>query len=225
MLWARTRRVAFATAILFHATNVLTFGVGTFPWFSLAATVLFFPPPLFRKLRPLASRLPRDQSPAGQSHPSSVHRGLVVAALTAYACAQIAIPSRRFFLEGNPSWTEVGHTFAWRMMLRDKEGRLTLRIHEPATGRSWSDAPAKYLLPRQLRDVVGDPEMIVQLARHVARRYAENGREVKVYADVFVRLNGRTPQRLIRGNVDLAGEEPVVDTFDIVLPFRDRTDR
>jgi vitamin K-dependent gamma-carboxylase len=224
MLWARTRRSAFLIATAFHLTNVVTFGIGTFPWFSLAATALFFPPRSFHKLPLLASRLAAASRamPRPPSLPGPACRRLVVAALAAYACVQIAIPSRRFFIAGNPSWTEIGHTFAWRMMLRQKQGRLTLRLHEPATGRRWKESAAKYLTSRQLRDVVGDPEMILQLARHVADRYTKKGRKVEVRADAFVSLNGRARQRLVRADVDLACEQPRLDTFDIVLPFDER---
>lgn len=156
------------------------------------------------------------------SSSSAGRRRLIVAALTAYACVQTAIPARRFFIDGNPSWTEVGHTFAWRMMLRNKVGRLSLRVHEPATGRTWSEGPAKYLVSRQVREVSTDPEMILQLARHVARRYAAHGRKVEVRVDAFASLNGRAPKRLVRADVDLAVEQPPLDTFDIVLPFDDR---
>lgn len=224
MLWARTRHYAFAFAVVFHLINVVTFGIGTFPWFSLAATALFFPPESFRRLPGLASRLAEYVPPVpGASSAPTVRRcTLTVAALAAYAFVQLAIPSRRFFVEGNPSWTEVGHTFAWRMMLRNKEGRLSLRLYEPATGRRWSEAPAKYLVARQVRKVAGDPEMILQLARHVARSYAEQGRKVEVRVDAFARLNGRPESRLVRDDVDLASEVPRLDTFDIVLPFDDR---
>lgn len=224
MLWARTRRSAFTIAVAFHLINVITFGIGTFPWFSLAATALFFPPESFRRLPFLASALARHVPPTTgvSSAPTGPRRALTMAALAAYACVQIAIPSRRFFIEGNPSWTEAGHTFAWRMMLRGKEGRLSLRLYEPATGRSWSEAPVRYLVARQVRKVAGDPEMILQLARHVAGVYAEQGRKVEVRVDAFARLNGRPESRLVRDDVDLASEQPRLDTFDIVLPFDDR---
>ena len=106
-------------------------------------------------------------------------------------------------------------------MLRGKLGSLALRLYEPATGRSWTERPAKYLVPLQVRDVSTDPEMILQLARHVARRYAGQGRKVEIRADALVSLNGRAPKRLVRADVDLATEQPWLGTFDIVLPFED----
>lgn len=223
MLWSRTRRYAFVVAILFHTTNVVSFGIGTFPWFSLAATSLFFPPDSFRRIRPLARKLAEQEAslPQVQSTPAAARRSMIVVGLVAYACIQIAIPSRRFLIDGNPGWTEVGHTFAWRMMLRNKVGRLSLRLHEPATGRTWTEGPAKYLVSRQVRVASTDPEMILQLARHVARVYAEKGRQVEVRADAFASLNGRAPQRLVREDVDLAGEAAALGPLDIVLPFVD----
>jgi hypothetical protein len=221
MSCARTRRFAFAVAVVFHLTNVLAFGIGTFPWFSLAATALFFPPETFRNLPLLGSRLPSPLPTAAEEPVSRAGRRFVtIAALAGYCAVQIAIPSRRFFLDGNPGWTEVGHTFAWRMMLRNKVGRVVLRLHEPATGRSWSEAPARYLVSRQVREVSADPEMILQLARHVAGRYAAQGRSVEVRVDAFASLNGREPQRLVRADVDLASANARLDTFDIVLPLQ-----
>jgi hypothetical protein len=43
-----------------------------------------------------------------------------------------------------------------------------------------------------------------------------------VRVDAFARLNGRPESRLVRDDVDLAIEEPRLDTFDIVLPLDDR---
>ena len=223
MLWPRTRRHAFAVAVVFHLTNVVSFGIGTFPWFSLAATALFFPPESFRRIPLLARRLAEvsvSSLPASPM-PGVGRSRLIVAALVAYASVQIAIPSRRFFIEGNPSWTGVGHTFAWRMMLRNKTGRLSLRLYEPATGRRWSEGPAKYLVSRQVRVAATDPEMILQLARFVARRYAEQGRDVEVRVDAFASLNGRAPRRLVRDDLDLGSAARPLGVFDIVSPFED----
>lgn len=44
LLWRRTRLAAFAFALSFHLTNVQLFDIGVFPWFMMAATLLFFPP-------------------------------------------------------------------------------------------------------------------------------------------------------------------------------------
>ena len=44
LLWRRTRYFAFFVVTLFHVMNSKLFGIGIFPWFMIAASLLFFPP-------------------------------------------------------------------------------------------------------------------------------------------------------------------------------------
>ena len=44
LLWRRTRAWAFIAAIGFHMLNSKLFSIGIFPWFMIAATLLFLPP-------------------------------------------------------------------------------------------------------------------------------------------------------------------------------------
>jgi len=223
MLFPPTRLPAFLCIATFHVSNALVFGIGTFPWVSLAATALFFEPSSFRRLPFLRDLPPAPSVDRGgavrASAESALSRSCVVVALAVYVAVQILVPCRRFLVEGNPAWTEVGHTFAWRMMLRGKHTQLRLRLTEPATGRTWTERPAKYLTPRQVWRVPADPEMIAQLARHVAGVYAAEGRWVEVRADAFASLNGRPRQRLVRGDIDLATLGPGFDPVTIVVPL------
>ena len=52
LLWRPTRLAAFIVVISFHLINATLFQIGIFPWFMIAATVLFFPPDLPRTLVP-----------------------------------------------------------------------------------------------------------------------------------------------------------------------------
>src|SRR5262249_48702827 len=44
LLWPRTRRFAFAAAVLFHLLNAFTFNIGIFPWLMIGATTVFLAP-------------------------------------------------------------------------------------------------------------------------------------------------------------------------------------
>lgn len=46
--------------------------------------------------------------------------------------------------------------------------------------------------------------MIWQFAQHLKKEYAKNGKDVKVYVDSKISINGRPYKRLINQNVDLA---------------------
>ena len=134
---------------------------------------------------------------------------------------QVAIPCRHFFYEGNPAWTEAGHTFAWRMMLRTKRGRLEYELRDLDTGERWTEHAQKYLTPNQLSETVGDPDMILQLAHHIRDEQAGHGRRVEINANALVRMNGRPARRLIDPEVDLAQVERRLGVYDFVLPFDD----
>jgi vitamin K-dependent gamma-carboxylase len=216
MLWGKTRRYAFALIVAFHLINVATFGIGTFPWFSIVATALFFPPASFRNLSILRSRLPTPKQ-----HPKTTHQTAIALALAAFVLIQIAVPSRRFFYEGRTSWTEAGHTFAWRMMLRTKRGRLVYRVRDLDTGEQWTEHARQYLTPTQLSETAGDPDMILQLAHHIRDQHAARGRTVAITANAIIWFNGRPGRPFVDSEVDLTKVPRRHGRYDFVLPFDD----
>ncbi len=219
MLWSKTRWIGFTLIVAFHLANVATFGIGSFPWFSIVATSMFFPPETFRNLPLLRTRLPNS----GRAPESiqTIHKRAIAAALAIFVSIQIAVPSRRFFFDGWTSWTEAGHNFAWRMMLRSKSGYLRYEIRDLETGESWIENPRKYLTPTQLSETVGDPDMILQLAHHLRDLHTARGRRVKVTANAMVRLNGRRGRPLVDQEMDLAQVQRRHGRYPFVLPFED----
>ena len=52
--------------------------------------------------------------------------------------------------------------------------------------------------------MAGQPDLILQLARHIGNELAASGhRHVRIYAETSVSLNGRAPAPLIDPTVDL----------------------
>ena len=94
--------------------------------------------------------------------------------------------------------------YSWRVMVREKMGSLTYRVRPLNSDRQWEVNPQTYLEPRQLSEMSGQPDMIVELA-HWVRQNAEEKLKtpVAVYADAWVSLNGRAPHRLINPELDL----------------------
>lgn len=205
LLWRRTRAVAFAVAILFHASNAALLGLASFPWFSIAATTLFLDPSWPRRLGWLDRSLPALPPPEARA-PFPVPRTLV-GALAIYAAIHLALPLRHFAYPGDVAWTEEGHMFAWRMMLRTKTGFIRFRVVDPATGESRIVAPGPSLTRAQLRKLSGQPDMILQFAHFLAAEEARAGRPgMRVHAEGIVTLNGRRPRPIVDPRVDLAAE-------------------
>jgi hypothetical protein len=125
--------------------------------------------------------------------------------MLAYLLLQASLPLRHLLYPGEVNWHEQGFRFAWRVMLVEKAGQAQFRVVTDAEDRSFVVYPREQLTPLQYKMMSTQPDMIQQFARHLARRFIEQGHErVRVYADVWVSLNGRPRQRLIDPDVDLA---------------------
>lgn len=212
LLWHRSRPWAFGVAVVFHLSNVLIFGLGTFPWFSLLITAaLFFPPSWPRRLpglrRWLARRLPPLPVAALASAPVVPrYAPALLAGLGLYALVHLLVPLRHFLYPGDVHWTEEGQQFAWHMMLRAKSGSLTYRVVRP-DGVTETVAPATYLTPRQVQKLTGHPDYILQFAHFLAADYQRRGLgPVAVYADSWVQLNRRPARPIVAPDVNLAAQ-------------------
>jgi vitamin K-dependent gamma-carboxylase len=221
LLWKRTRVLALAAALVFHLFNSVTFKIGIFPYLALSLCVLFFPPAEIgrRFLRRTTSAEPVVASGGWEAG----NRRLVAAALAVYFFIQIALPLRHWIYPGNPNWTEEGHRLAWHMMLRTKSGTIGYELRDPTTGRTWRVDPKEHLNDKQAARVATRPDMAWQFAQYLKERYrAEGIKQVEVRAVSSVSLNGRPPQPLIDGSVDLAAEPwPLLAPLDWVVPLRE----
>ena len=141
--------------------------------------------------------------------------------LGAHFLVQLALPLRHHLYAGNMCWTEQGFRFAWHVMLVEKGGLVRYRVHDAASNREWLVYPRDYLAPHQQKAMATQPDMILQLAHHIARDYTTRlGAPVEVRADAFVAFNGRRSQRLIDPDVDLTTVEDGLAPKPWILPLR-----
>jgi hypothetical protein len=225
LLWRRTRWYAFGLTVSFHLLNARLFSIGIFPWFMIAATVMFFSPSWPRTL--LARLLGRRER---QGRPEVRREAAGAAALTpmqkvtagllgAYLAVQLLLPLRHWLYPENVSWTEEGHQFSWHMKLRDKDALIRFVATDPVSGQSWQIDPRNYLTRLQFNAMVTRPDMILQFAHHVAEDLRGRGYpQVQVRAHVMASLNGREPQLLLDPQVDLASQPrtPLLPAFWIL---------
>jgi hypothetical protein len=206
LLWRRTRMVAFLFTVVFHLINARLFGIGIFPWLSIALTLMFFPADWPRRIFnwPRRGPAPDEASPMG---PLRGGQKLTAAAIGVFVALQILIPLRHFLYPGNVSWTEEGHNFAWHQKLRDKRCEAEFNVSDPTTGESWGIRESVFLTFRQNEKMSLRPHMILEFAHFLARHYREKeGREVEVRVQTSCSLNGRAPQLFIDPEVNLAAE-------------------
>lgn len=242
LLWRRTRVAAFVVATGFHLMNAWIYTIGIFPWLMIAATTIFFEPDWPRRAAGRARRLVPDRlrflparwsaarrawtkgvsRPAGGlPSPSPRHRALVLGLLGAWLAVQLLVPLRHHLYDGHPAWTEEGHRFSWRMMLRSKTAvEVSYLLTHPERGISWRVDPYERLTPRQARKAFTRPDMVLQYAHHLAEDAALRGYEgVEVRALVLVSLNNRRVGLLVDPEVDLARVPRSLRAADWILPM------
>jgi vitamin K-dependent gamma-carboxylase len=205
LLWRRTRIPALVLTVFFHVTNSEMFSIGVFPWLMLAAVGLYLPPDWPRKVG-LASRKLRQAPREAHGGGKPARRGLVLTLLGAWLAVQLLVPFRHLLYPGNVGWTEEGHRFSWRMKLRDKRGSVHFVAVDPASGKAFplSDLDA-VITERQRRTMEHDPQMMRQLAVHLAAKLRESGfGDVQVRAITSISFNGRRKQPLVDPEADLA---------------------
>jgi len=203
LCWRRTRRPALALAICFQLANAWLFQIGIFPWLMILATTLFLEPDWPRRL---TDRLRLPGPPRLQATRWAPRLAIL------WLAAQCLVPLRHHLYPGDPSWTEEGHRFAWHMKLRSKAVRI--RIHATRDGVRREVTLGDHLGKRQIRTMRSRPDMILQLAHHLA---ATQGPSTQVHADVQASLNGGPWFQLIDPTVDLAGEPRNLGHADWIL--------
>lgn len=206
LLWRRTRVPAYVLCIAFHLSNAFLFDIHVFPWFMILTTTIFFEPGWPRRLlkrpRPIVAPV-EERSWRGLSWQTRIG----ATCLAMYCLAQLVIPFRHFLEPGDPNWTERGHHFSWRMMLRVKDSALWFYLTDPKTGKTGTADLRRFITLDQFGKASRDPEMILQLAHLLADEFRrKTGRDAEVRALVLTTLNGRKPQLLIDPAVDLARE-------------------
>ncbi len=237
LLLRKTRAWALGLLLLFHLTNTLLFQIGIFPWLSIGLSLLFFPPGWPRQVWAFAKQKMKwpgrveawwerrvGEAPAALSEVQPAYpRKAVVAALTFLVVFHLLVPLRHWCYRGDVAWTEEGHRYSWRMMLRSKRGYGHFEVKNLQTGEATKVKPSDYLTDRQLEKLFTHPDMVLQFAHYLRDLWHRRGvPEVAVHATVRASLNGRKTQPFIDAKVDLAKVEwQPFQTSAWVLPMEE----
>lgn len=222
MIWKPTRLIGLVLSIMFHMSNVVMFGLATFPWFSLLLTTMFFDPSWPRKVPVLRSFMPWGIERIQTFRPNK----FLVSVLTIYCLVHVSLPIRHFFYPGVTSWTEEGHMFAWRMMLRAKQGTLFFFVQRENNPVLEQVDPLLHITPRQFDDIIGKPDLMLQFAHYLRDHYEKlSGGKVKIFASSRISLNGRPRKEMIRPGTDLAKEKRTLWPYSWVRSLGPEVDR
>ena len=233
LLWRKTRPFAYLAVIAFHVLTALLFPIGMFPWIMLVSTLVFF---TLEDYQSLAARLHLPKRPFrfsqpkfqpgfhqvkaekfrhnGREHPSSPARSrLTLTLLSVFFLFQVGMCLRHYAYPGSVLWSEEGYRFSWRVMLAEKTGNAVFHVTKDEETRTVF--PSAYLTPLQVKQMAFQPDMILQFAHFLAQ---DAGGDARVYADVWVSVNGRPSSRLVDPETNLAGETYGLARRDWIVP-------
>lgn len=222
--WSRSRPFAYAVVVIFHLLTYLLFPIGMFPFIMVFSALVFFPEDwpqrAWARLRGVQGEQLRFQSAERNAFGGGnfAYSGVVVAGLALFFLVQWTLPFRHFAYPGNVLWNEEGMRFSWKVMIREKNSSIEFRIKERSTGRVWYLSPSEYLRRHQIAEMSGTPDMILQFAHFLGDKFAEDGMDVAVYADVLTSFNGRLSQAFIHPEFDLTQYEDSLWPKPWILP-------
>lgn len=203
LLAARTRLFAYIAVVVFHCSTSILFDIGMFPAIMIIATLVFFRPDWPTHLLHLLQKNTSARPPENLVD-SPVPPRWTKILVSVFLCFQILWPFRSVVYGSDVLWHEQGMRFAWKVMVREKSGSITYRAQRRASEKVWHISPSEYLTGRQANEMSGQPDLILQLAKHIAWDFEQKGRgPVSVYVDALVSLNGRSPSPIIDPNIDL----------------------
>jgi len=202
LLFKRTRKWAFFASIFFHLFNSVVFQVGIFPYLSLAFALFFFDPKAIQQLF-FKKKIFYN---AGEIIEPTYSKPFVTL-FSLYIIVQLILPLRHHLIKDNVLWTEEGHRMSWRMMLRSKQGITTYSVVDKNTNKAEIIKLDNYLTRKQKHTASTKPDVIWQFAQHLKSVYANKSKDISVYVDCKISVNGKPYKTLINPEVDLASEK------------------
>lgn len=202
LLWKRTRMLALVLSVFFHLFNSFVFHIGIFPYLSLAFLLFFFSSERVNRIF-----LPKKPFYNKKEIEIPKNSTLVISFLVIWFYIQLVLPVRHWFFKDDVLWTEEGHRLSWRMMLRAKSGTVDFLVVDKETGKEYEIEEANFLSRKQLSSMPGKPDMIWQFAQFLEKKFAKEGKDVAVFANVRISVNGSPYYPFIDPEVDLAAEE------------------
>ncbi len=223
----RTRIFAFILVVFFHVFTRVLFPIGMFPFVMIISTLIFFESNFHKKiilfLRKRINRLLKlkNNIEINDTYPLS-NRKLYLTIIFLFLSVQLLFPFRHIAYPGELFWTEEGYRFSWRVMLIEKMGYTNFKIVDTKTKEFFFVNNQDFLSPLQEKQMSFQPDFILEYAHYLGDHYTKQGyKNIAVFAESHVALNGRLSQPFIDKNVDLYKIKESWKHKNWILPFND----
>lgn len=227
LLNRHTRLFAYFFVLVFHIATAIFFpGIGMFPYVMMICSLVFFSGSFHERL--LAALFRKNKlSSEKATRPFTYtfrHSALLQAIFIPYIFLQCILPLRFLLYPGHLFWSEEGYRFSWRVMLMEKAGATYFTVKDKTGKQFYEVNNAEFLTPLQEKMMSTQPDMILKYAHFLAGTYEKRGIAApKVYAEIYVTLNGEPSHLFIDPGVNLAAEPLQWKHYNWILSYKRST--
>lgn len=232
LLYKKIRWFAFGLVVIFHVFTRVLFPIGMFPFIMIVSTLIFFEADFhlkvisfFKRILNRLSLQPKTEQLLKIEAISQFHikkKEIVIPLVIAFFTIQMLFPFRYLLYPNELFWTEEGYRLSWRVMLMEKMGIATFKIVDKETGSFFYVDNKDFLTPFQEKQMSFQPDFILEYAHYLGDHFTSQGhKNVQVFVESYVALNGRLSQQYIDKTVDLYAEKESFKPKHWILPFKD----
>ena len=226
LLFKRTRVFAFIMVIIFHIlTRVLFPPIGMFPYIMIFSCIIFFNSSFHKKIIEFFKSFSKEKNNILEDYKSikSTNKNKIsLFFISVFFIFHFLVPLRSAFYPGELFWNEQGYRFSWRVMLIEKTGYTTFKIVDKSNGKFIKVNNSDYLTMFQEKQMSFQPDMILEYAHYLGDIYKNKGfKDVSVYAESYVTLNGRPSQQFVDPKIDLYNQKRSFKHIKWIIPFTD----
>lgn len=152
----------------------------------------------------------------------SANNPFVKVILVQFFVFHLLMPWRYLAYPGELFWIEEGYRFSWRVMLMEKAGIANFKVVNPETEEFFFVDNSDFLTSFQEKQMSFQPDFILEYAHYLGRHFTSQGhKNIEIYVDSYVALNGRTSQRFIDPSINLLEQKESFKHKTWILPFND----
>ncbi len=226
LLYKPTRWFAFALVVIFHVLTRVLFPIGMFPFIMIVSSLIFFDAGVHQRIIGFISRIFRINysKVISMAHEKSYRykENIVLPIVGIFMGIQLLFPWRYTLYSDELFWTEEGFRFSWRVMLMEKAGFAEFTIKDNETGQKFVVDNDDFLTPFQEKQMSFQPDFILEYAHFLGNHFEQQGhKNVSVFVESYVALNGRLSQPYIDPKVDLMKQKESFKRKNWILPFND----
>lgn len=223
LIYKRTRLFAFFLVVFFHVFTRVLFPIGMFPFIMIISAFIFFDANFHQNIiRIITKFLPKKKEIKTITNYtfSKNKKSIIVSVITLFLLVQLVFPWRYLVYPGELFWTEEGYRFSWRVMLMEKAGATNFKIVDKETKNYFYVDNKDFLTSFQEKQMSFQPDFILEYAHFLGNHFTQQGhKNVQVFAESYVALNGRLSTIFINPKIDLYKQKESFKHKDWIVPF------